>query len=226
MSVVSVLTRALATSLFAPIATSPKIWTSTSDPTAANDSSTGAKIGDWWLNTATGNEFRAISVGAAAAVWRHVPRLLAYGNAQLTNTGNTNENVKVLVPIAAGVIGIDGGIEVIALWSATNNANNKTRRVRFGASGSGTSGTVFRGLQAASWQQGRDFTQWKNRGVANAQIASDSGSDNGGWAQNTSAVKTGTIDTSAATEVNITAQVASAGDSLNLEYYEVWLKRP
>jgi hypothetical protein len=196
------------------------------DPTNALDLTAGYFVGQKYINTATLNEFTCISNAAGAAVWRHTPRILAFGNTQLANTGNTTENIKATVSLVANLLGANGVITIMSIWSATNNANSKTRRIRWGAAASGAGGTVIRGIAAASWLTARDYTEFSNRNATNAQVAGMSGGDVGGFAQGTVALATPAIDTTAATELNFTAQCADAGDTLAIEQYRVELRRP
>ncbi len=208
-------------------ALTPRNWTSTSDPTNGWDAADGVRVGDHWYNTASGNVFVCVSNTVGAAVWRHLPRLLAVGGTSvLSHTGNTNETVLATVAVPANSMGANGVLRVRSVWTVTNNANNKTRRIRFGAAGAGTGGTVALGFASASTGSAQHFTQIQNRAATNSQAGMQTGAGSGGFAEASTGATTLAIDTTAATELAITGQLASGADTITLEIYSVELLRP
>lgn len=201
-------------------ALTPRNWTSTSDPTNGWDAADGVRVGDHWYNTTSGNVFVCVDNTTGAAKWRHIPRVLASGAPGTAHTGTVNETGLVTVDIPANALGANGRLRVSQLWSMTNNANNKTFRIRW----STISGTAFAAVVNASVIGWKDTREIANRGATNsqaAQLASTAGANTLGGTPTT-----GTIDTTAATTLLLTAQLANSGDSMTLESYSVELLRP
>lgn len=221
MSALLRLTRGLADTLYAPLSTSPKIWTAVVDPTITDDASPlGVKPGDLWINTATGNEFRNISAANGAAIWRHKPRPIAQGGAQVPLTGTTDETAFVTKTIVANTIGIHGRLEIFTLTSTNNDASGKTLRVRLG----GIAGTEFVALASAN-EAGKILLRViQNRATAATQVAFNEQS--GGFNNTTGATKTGAVDTTANQDLVISGQLADGTDNMNLEAYSIKLFRP
>ena len=146
--------------------------------------------------------------------------VLASSAAQLSHTGDTNEHVFATITVPAGAMGINDILEVDTHWSVTNNANAKTCRVRLG----GVSGTQFLTVSPASNVQFQDKRRIRNRGALNSQVGFSAGS---ATAFNTSsgAVVTGAVDMSVAQDIVISAQLGNSGDTVNLESYDVVIRR-
>lgn len=201
----------------------PVAFTSTSDPTANDDSLDGHLVGTLWINTATLNEFTCVTNTAAAARWRHRARALAHSFvASAAHTGTTSETAIATISLLAAVIGANGWLEITTMWACNNNANAKTPRVRFG----GIAGTSYELQAMASNVSQRDLTIIANRNSQGSQIGRVSGQGAGGYGVSTAAPQTGAIDTSIAQTIVLTAQLANAGDNMTLEGYSVTLKRP
>ena len=197
----------------------PQVFSAVLDPTVNSDAVTiGARVGDRWVNTATGNEWTAKSVATGAARWAHTTRTLAQSGAILTAPANdTNENTLVTVAVAAGAMGVNGMLRVTTLWSYTNSGNVKTKRVRLG----GTEFLALANTTQASSANGKIIT---NRNSAAAQVSFNAAS--GGFGNSTGAVATGTVNTAVAQDLLITAQKATGTETISLESYTVELLRP
>lgn len=134
-------------------------------------------------------------------------------------TGTTTETTLATITIPAGVMGTNGQLWIMTLWSNTSNANNKTLRVRF----SGIAGTQYL-LSTATTGVGSQIPLFiRNRNSASSQIGGNSSSATFG--HTASAAVTSAVDTSLATTLVISGQLANAGDTLTLESYTVELKR-
>lgn len=164
-----------------------------------------------------------IAGGLGPYINTHV--ILGQSGAALALTGTVSETILATIVVPAGYMGLNGVIRIRTLWTATNNANNKTRRIRFGLSGAGTGGTVILGAASASTISMQHFTQIQNRNATNSQIGMSTGAGTGGWSEIASAAAAPTIDTTLACELAITGQLASSGDTLTLESYFVELFR-
>ena len=198
-----------------------RVNSTTVDPTTAADAGAGYRVGDMWFNTATGNAFYATDVSSGAAVWRHIPRNLGSSAVAASAPANTSENILATITIPAGAMGLNGILRILAVWTCTNNANVKTVRARF----SGIGGTIFATGSMASSVSLRQFTQFANRGVANSQVGGSS-AHNVQFTTTTNAAITASVDTSAVTTIVLTAEKATAGDTLTLESYLVELILP
>lgn len=137
--------------------------------------------------------------------------------ASAAHTGTTSDTTIRTIALPAGIMGLNGAIEVQVKWSLTNNANGKTCFMQIGGStwngvGMGGSGTFgIRGLL-------------ENRNSAASQLGSHG--TNSGYSGGNATWSAPTVDTSAATSITISIQLANAGDSATLESYMVTLLRP
>ena len=198
----------------------PVATTATRDPTTSDDSTLNFVAGNLWINTATQNEFTCISNSTAAAVWRHKPRTWQGGNLSLT--GTTSETILATITLAAGVMGATGRLETDSVWTTTNNANNKTYRIRLG----GIAGTEYLSLTTNSVATFAAHKEIQNL-TASSQIGGVQGNATaGGYGAVTAANVTSAVDTSAATTLVFTGQLTNGGDTIALASYRVTLTRP
>lgn len=195
---------------------------STSDPTTAADSAAGYRIGDTWVNTATGNIWTAYDVTAGAAKWRHQPRILAQSAAASSHTGNTNETALATITIGANVLGANGRVELDAMFAGTSSANNKTARFRYNGIG-GTSYGTYAVTTLNAWRMSGVLA---NRNATNSQVGRAAGADNAGWSAVAGAAAATAADTTAATSLVISGQLASGGETITLEWYRALLTLP
>lgn len=128
---------------------------------------------------------------------------------------DTNENVLATINIPAGTLGTTGGARVYFNISCTNNANVKTVRVRY----SGIGGGAYFTRDFASTTGGVGWIELGNRGATNSQIGGSRGLTNANSSFVSNVGTTSVVDTTAATTIVITAQKATAGDTVTLEYY-------
>jgi hypothetical protein len=209
----------------APVASQPNVYQSTSDPTVNADTTIGVRRGDVWINTATGNEFRCISNADGAARWRFYPRVLGQGGG-LSHTGDTNETKLVGVQVPAGAMGTHGLLHISPnTWSNNNSGNAKTRRIRFGAADDLT-GTVVHQVAPTTNTLHSMIQAIKNDGSASAQVCMTDPTTAGPYGAYATTITAPTIDTSAASYVVFSGQLANGGDNIQLELYSVTLTRP
>lgn len=142
--------------------------------------------------------------------------ILGSSGAPSSVTGTLTETQLASIVVPAGSMGVSGQLRVTTEWSYTNSANNKTLNVKWGGIG-GTNflGAIFTTTAGARFQQ-----TIANKGSAASQK---------GWASSAafgsfpSAFVTSAIDTSAATTLVISAQLANTGETITLEGYTVEL---
>jgi len=124
----------------------------------------------------------------------------------LTNTTLETSLVTIIIP--AGLIGSNGKVKLYPLFSATNNANNKTVRIKLG----GSTGYF---LQSSGYAQLSNLVIFRNFNSESVQkVASGISAGLGLSTGNFTAL---TIDTSVATTITITGQLAVGTDTLTLE---------
>lgn len=144
---------------------------------------------------------------------------LAHSFVGVSGAADTNENTLATITLPAGALGANGYLEIEAKWTYTNSANNKTLRVKFGA-------TTLYSLTATTTAAAHSYVRIGNANAANAQVSTN-------WSYvgaNTlvalaGAANTATIDTSAAVPILITGQKASGAEALTLDFYTVKVVR-
>jgi hypothetical protein len=149
--------------------------------------------------------------------------ILAHSAAQVASTNTTSEEVLVTVAVPANAMGANGFLLADLVWNCTSNANVKTARVRFGASGAGTGGTVFNSPALTSTSGARFLARIANRNATNSQVGGSAPTNITGLATGAANAPTSAIDTTAASEIAVTSQKATGTDSMTLESYTVWL---
>jgi len=141
--------------------------------------------------------------------WARLSQIHFYNlTAAVALTGTTSETTLLTVNIPASLIGASGKVKMYPLYSMTNNANSKTLRVKLGGS------TAFSAVVSNS-SQSSALVIIRNIGSESVQKSSTSvvsGLGNTGTALNTLA-----IDTSVATTITVTGQLANSADTMTLE---------
>jgi hypothetical protein len=146
--------------------------------------------------------------------------VLGQSGASTASTNTTSEETLVTVTVPANAMGSNGVIVVMCSWSATNNANSKTARVRF----NGLAGTSYQDLSLTSTLTNSSIVTIANRNATNSQVGLMSATrpERFGTASSNAQV-TSAIDTTASVDIVFTSQKATGTDSLVLEWYQVLL---
>jgi hypothetical protein len=199
------------------------VYQSAADPTSGDDAADGFAVGQRWLNTTTLNEFLCVQATAGAAIWRHIPRILAQSAVAVSVSATTNEEVLVTVDVPAGALGVNGSLRVMSEWSMTDSANNKVFRVRFGADGAGLSGTSYLSSTITTQDGLADLKKITNRGSVSSQYGMNT---SGYFGVGGTTGQTSSVNTAAQSEIVFSGQKASAGETITLESYSVELLRP
>jgi hypothetical protein len=142
--------------------------------------------------------------------------LLGKSAVAVPHTGNTNETALATISVPAGAMGPNGALRVTAMFSMTNNANNKTPRLRLG----GISGTGFYFVAHASIATIMLQRVIHNRNSEASQV-SFPGSSLTSYGTSTSAPTTGTQNTAGALDLVLSGQLADGADTITLESYQV-----
>lgn len=143
-----------------------------------------------------------------------------------TQTGTAQEIILATIAIPANAMGLNGVLTIEAAWSYTNSANVKTLRTRLGATGLGATGTIYGALAPTTTNVSNDRRRIQNRGATNSQVgtmSSGSGSSGGGWGTGAAVLVTSALDTTAASEIVLTGQLATSTETMTLEAYLVTL---
>lgn len=141
------------------------------------------------------------------------PIILAQSAIAASVTGTLVETVLATINIPGGIMGANGAIRVIPIWSYPSSANNKTLRVKFGA-------TAFYDVVVTANVSAQALIVIRNRNSQASQVgfAPQSGTGVGG---STSPIVTAALDTSVDQYITITGQLALAGENITLEGYTV-----
>ena len=129
-------------------------------------------------------------------------------SAPVVLTGSTSGVTLATITIPAGLIGANGKLKIYPLWSTTNNANVKTLRATF-------SGSTCTTMTSQSVPNNSGLVIIRNTNSESAQKCS-SGLV-AGIGSSLGSIASITIDTTAATNVTITGQLAVGTDTLTLE---------
>lgn len=138
--------------------------------------------------------------------------VLAKDGTQHALTGTLTETVLATIAVPGATLGPNGILRINALWSMTNNANNKTPRIKFGS-------VLFYENNFTTTASLQHLVIIRNRNSQAIQIGQPLTFL--GFAQSQFAVVTATIDTSASQNIQFTGQLANTGDTLTLEAYSV-----
>ena len=125
-----------------------------------------------------------------------------------------------MATIAIPPLGINSYIEHDISHGYTSSANNKTWRVRLGA-------TIFASATATTVSSSRSLNIISNRGATNSQLSSlgSLGNQITGLGSATTAAVTGAVDTSVSTNLTIAAQPTVANEIIALDRYIILVWR-
>ena len=129
-------------------------------------------------------------------------------SAPVVLTGTTSATTLATITIPAGLLGANGKLKIYPLWATTNNANVKTLRVNIG-------GLLCTTMVSQNVPNNSGLVIIRNTNNEAAQKCS-SGLV-AGIGSSTGSIAPLTIDTTAATTITITGQLAVGTDTLTLE---------
>jgi len=132
-------------------------------------------------------------------------------------TGTTAETALATIKIPGRLMGPNGAIRVMPIFSIASSANQKVVRLRFGGLAGTSMGSFSVGVGVAI----RALFTIQNRNSAGAQL----GYDAVGLGSTANALITATLDTTVEQELVISGQLANAGDSITLQAYIVEVLR-
>lgn len=145
--------------------------------------------------------------------------VLASSAVKVSHTGDLLEFTFATIPIAGGIMGANGRIEIEASFSNTNNANTKTQRIRFG-------GDFIYQLAASGISAASTLLYVQNRNNTNSQVATapDTIASTGLGTSGTNFIVLAK-DTTITQNITFTGQLSNAADTVSLESYRVILIR-
>lgn len=141
------------------------------------------------------------------------PLVLAASAVKVSNTGNITETALATITVPAGILGPNGQIEVVSLWSYTNSSNTKTVSVKL-------NGVAFLNLGTTTSAVAQPYTRIANRNNVASQIGFPSVTSTG-LGTSSGALITSAIDTSVDTTLTLTGTLANSGETVSLESYLV-----
>ena len=130
-------------------------------------------------------------------------------SAPVSLTGSTSVVTLATITIPAGLLGANGKLKIYPLWATTNNANVKTLRVVFGG------GSALTTMTSQSVPNNSGLLIIRNLNSESAQKTS-SGLV-AGIGSSFGSIASTTVDTTAATTITLTGQLAVGTDTLTLE---------
>ena len=145
------------------------------------------------------------------------PQVLGRGGVAASGTSTTNEEARATIAVPANLLGLSGGLRITTGWSCTSSANIKTMRVRLG----GIAGSALGFIAYTTVAGAEMFVRTANRNSASSQFSDTFGNRATDLVMNTTASLATTVDTTAAQDLVISGQKATAGETLTLEYYSV-----
>jgi hypothetical protein len=133
-------------------------------------------------------------------------------------TGSTSETVLANIKIPAGFLGPNARIHIDTYWSFTGTAGTKTRKIYFNSSAA-AGGTAYLNAAGSSTDLGANYsTDIIANGATNAQVG---GPAAGNYSASSSALPTGTIDTTADSYIVMSMTLGNSGDTGTLTGYTV-----
>jgi len=112
------------------------------------------------------------------------------------------------ITIPAGLMGANGKLKIYPLWATTNNANTKTLRLNIG-------GVVCSTMTSQNVPNNSGLLIIRN--INSESVQKCSSGLVAGIGSSFGSIAAPTVDTSAATTITITGQLAAGGDTMTLE---------
>ena len=129
-------------------------------------------------------------------------------SAPVSLTGSTSVVTLATITIPAGLLGANGKLKIYPLWATTNNANVKILRANIG-------GVLCTTMTSQSVPNNSGLVIIRN--INNEAAQKCSSGLVAGIGSSTGSIASPTVDTSAATTITITGQLAVGTDTLTLE---------
>ena len=174
------------------------------------------------VNVGVGNADTQITrtrTGQIAVAGKNIPYLFAQSGTATSVGAVTTEATLATISFSGGEIGPNGWIQVLSSWTLNNTANAKNCRIRVG----GAAGTIMSDGNPTSAVFFFKPVWIINSNSASSQKAVVATGNTAGTGTGTSAPPTATVNTASAWDLVLTGQKATAGDTLTLEGYQVFV---
>lgn len=142
-----------------------------------------------------------------------VPYIIQKSGVSVTAPADTNNNIVLTVPVAAGAMGANGALRLFFRGTNSSNANVKTVRIYIGASGAGTGGTLIGTLTVTNSSLTNGWVLVSNSNDVAAQQTTVIGGTN---LTLLNSLVTATINTASAWEIVVAFQKATGTDTMTL----------
>lgn len=142
----------------------------------------------------------------------YTPAVIAQSAVPSPVTGTVAETTLASITIPGGAMGPNGALRISLAFSVTNSANNKTFRAKLG-------GQTFLLYTVGATNMFLAAPLIRNRGAQNVQLVQNNA--NAGLGAASVAPANANVDTSVDQVLTITAQLASAAETITLEAYTV-----
>lgn len=187
----------------------------TTDPGSTNLSVSG----NIELGNATDTTLSRVRAGTLAVEGKAVPYVFAQTGTAVSVSAVTTEETLATITIPGGAMGPNGWVQVIFAADVTANANTKSLRVRVG----GSAGTVYvnRNITSAGTFGTSRILHIINNNSQSSQKAGTNAINTVGLGDQSAAVPTSSVDTSANWDLVIAGQKAVTGDTITLTAYQV-----
>ncbi len=129
-------------------------------------------------------------------------------SAPVSLTGSTSIVTLATITIPAGLLGANGKLKIYPLWATTNNANTKTLRAIF-------SGLTCTTMTSQSFPNNSGLVIIRN--INSESVQKCSSGLVAGIGSSSGSIAVLTVDTTAATTITITGQLAVGADTMTLE---------
>ena len=129
-------------------------------------------------------------------------------SAPVSLTGSTSVVTLATITIPAGLMGANGKLKIYPLWSTTNNANAKTLRLNIG-------GALCSTMTSQNVPNNSGLVIIRNINSESVQKCSSGLA--AGIGSSTGSIASPTVDTTAATTITLTGQLAVGTDTMTLE---------
>jgi hypothetical protein len=149
-----------------------------------------------------------------------LPFVIAQSGVAVTKTGSTAESILAVAAIPGGSMGPNGSIRIRHLWANNNDADSKTRRVRFGSVADLT-GTQYSAVAVTTNVSHYNTHEIVNRNSQASQVGIVPVGATGGPGGFASAAVTSSVNTALDSYVVFSGELASGADSITLDYYSV-----
>lgn len=150
-------------------------------------------------------------------IWKPLNPIIWQGGGPFSHTGDTNAVQLVSQLIPPGLMTANSALRITTLWDFPNSANNKTMKVQLSSTtGTAGAGTSYLSQVVTAFATNSVQTNIRNANATNAQVGFSSSGNS--YSISGGSKVTSALDFTGNVYVNIEAQLASAAETINMEY--------